>query len=162
MRLKNWIVVAGLLTTSGAAIASNTPKGVSDVLGQENLNALIAQTALVKTELAKLDLLLVERQSVINYEKRDHEYRYFEVTPGSFRSQLERFKTRIHVQKVRWDPGVPTSCDWSFDTTFKIDVTNPEKAMKQFFSGLPLNPILLSRDKSLMVYPISYLESCTP
>ena len=130
--------------------------------GQENLNEIAAQTQLAKQELIKLERLINQRQSAIDYQKKDKEYRYFVVTPGSFRKQLESFKTRIGVQKVRWDAGVPSNCDWSFDTTFKIDVTNQKQAMKEFFSGLPLNPILLKRDKSLMVYPISYLEACAP
>lgn len=161
MKLKNWIVLASLLTSSGVAVGAVPPKGASDVLGQENLNQLMAQAKLVSTELAKLEQLMSERQRVISYEKKENEFRYFIVTPGSFRSQLEKFKTRIGVQKVRWDPGVPSSCDWSFDTTFKIDVKDKENALKEFFSGLSLNPIFLSRDNSIMVYPLNYMEPCT-
>lgn len=163
MTLKCGVVLAaGLLVTSNMAVAAVPPKGADDLLGQQNLIQLREQVDLVARELSKLESLMGERQRVISYQKKENEYRYFNVMPGSFRKQLEDFKTRIGVQKVRWDPGVPTSCDWSFDTSFKIDVTDQKQAMKEFFSGLPLNPILFSRDNSLMVYPINYMEPCTP
>lgn len=166
MRVKRWVFIGAMLCTSTVAIGApgNTtpPKGASDLLGQENLQLLSQQVQVVRSELQKLESLMAERQAVINYQQKEREYRYFTVNPGSFRKQLEAFKIMVGVQKVRWDPGVPASCDWSFDTTFKIDVKDKKNALKEFFSGLPLNPIFLNRDNSIMVYPLSYMEQCTP
>ncbi|OBU31245.1 hypothetical protein [Photobacterium kishitanii] len=152
------LIAATLFSTSTSTLAE--PIGYNDPLGDKWMQKVILQISKVDAENAKLKELLSERQRALSFIKRENDYRYYTVIRGSLRSQLPTLARQTGITTIRWSNDIPISCDWQFDSQFKIDAKNPEKAALEFFRGLPLTPIYIERDKSLNIEPLTVIPEC--
>ncbi|GIU20953.1 hypothetical protein [Shewanella sp. MBTL60-007] len=151
---------------------------VSDKLGEESiiemrdqlervraqyagLAALIKSKELeIATEVGRFDELINKRSSEIDSIKRVNAYKYYTVQPNSFRLELGLFARRLGIQTIRWSSDIPECLDWRFDSTFQIDITNPNRAVNEFFDGLPLMPKRYTKDSSLNISATEVMHGC--
>lgn len=152
------VIVLGVALSTSALANVATP--LDDELGERSLDKIQVQLDSVLNEANKLQVLLAERRDQINYIKKTGAYQYFVVQPGSLRMQTEKLAAAAGIRKVRWNRDIPLTCDWRFDSTFKIDVASPLDAFEQFMTGLPLFPEYSPRDKSVEIKPLRLIEDC--
>lgn len=154
------LLLSTLAFTSTTSVAAKAPIGADDTLGDEWVQNVLKQITNVEAENNKLKKLLLERQTAIAFIKREDQFKNFTVKPGSLRKQLPFLIKQAGFTTVRWSEDIPQSCDWQFDTSFKIDVTKPHRATLEFFKGLPVTPVHVKRDNSINIQPLSILPEC--
>ncbi|PSV27661.1 hypothetical protein [Photobacterium sp. GB-72] len=154
------LLLTALAFASTTSVAAKAPIGADDTLGDEWVQNVLKQINNVEAENNKLKKLLLERQTAIAFIKREDQFKYFSVKPGSLRKQLPALIRQAGFTTVRWSDDIPQSCDWQFDNSFKIDVTKPHRATLQYFKGLPITPVLVKRDNSINIEPLSVLPEC--
>lgn len=156
--MKTFYPLMLVVTLCAGGQASASP--LDDELGQGNLSKIQIQLDSVLAEAGKLQSLLTERQDEINYLKKTGAYQNFVVDRGSLRLQADKLALAASVKKLRFDRNIPQSCDWRFDSSFKVDVTQPLGAFEQFLEGLPLYPEYSTRDRSITIKPLRIIEDC--
>lgn len=168
------------IAMDSGAISPRTSDPIStrarDAYGDKTLAELNNELALMKDDLeavqddyrrhyerlssriSRIKSIIQDRESALDFIRREGTQRYFTVRVGKLRPQLEELRFALGLQTIRFAKNIPLECDWRFDSSFQIDKSNPQKALEAFFYGLPLLPQVHERDRSATINALEVIK----